>query len=237
MEQKLKSTIAFGLLMLVATITNGQIQKVQQGVVFKKGTSVRIANAKVYNKRAGYTLITNNFGLFSMLASAGDTLEISHEDYASRTVIVSAFKDELVFLPPSNTLAEVTVKGESVKQRLKEVEDSYRSKGIYYKGRPPLSLLSPFGGSPLTFFHELLSKDGKRARRFQEFSEQESDYYEIASRFNDNTIKRIVPIKDEDLADFKLLYRPKIELIRTGTDFELFKYIKTSYQEFIKNKQ
>ena len=210
-------------------------QQVQQGVLFKRGTNIRLANAVVFNKSARYQVVTNNFGVFSILANSGDTLVLSHEGYAAQELVVSNFKDVILYLQPTaNILSEVVIKGETVRQQLKEGEDSFRSKGIYYKGRPPLYLLLPFGGSPLTFFRELLSKDGKRARRFHRFAERESDYSEISARFNDHTIKRVVPIKDEELAQFKSLYQPPVELIRSGTDFELFMYIKKSYQELLK---
>ena len=232
-----KVLLAVKLICAFATL-KAQTQRVQQGVVFKTATSVRLANVTVKNKRAGHAIVTNNLGLFSILASSGDTLEISHKDFETKEVVVSTFQDLVFYLTPSSyTLAEVKIKAESVKQQLQETANGYRSRGIYYNGRPPWYLLLPFGGSPMTFFYELLSKDGKRARRFQKFAETESDYYEIATRFNDYTIKRIVPIAEQDLPEFKSTYRPGIELIRKGTDFELFSFIKTSYQHFLKVKE
>ena len=147
--------------------------------------------------------------------------------------MVSDFKDVFVYLQPVNVLSEVIIKGESVKQNLKEVEDSYRSKGIYYKGKPPITSLM----HPVTFFNEVFSKNGKRARRFNEYAERESEYYEIAARFNDRTIKSIIPaVGDEDLIAFKAAFWPTAEQIRSWNDFSLLSYIKKSYAEFLKSK-
>lgn len=238
MLPKYKSLKITGILLLLFSVAYGQSPKTQQGVILKKGTTIRIANASIYNKRAGHAVTSNNLGMFSILAFPGDVLQINHHDYTSVDIVLSTFKDTLVYLRPSATeLAEVIITNQSGKFKLREAEDSFRKKGIYYKGRPPLLLLSPFGGSPLTFFHELLSKDGKRARRFYKFSESEYDYYEVVARFNDITIKRIVPIKDEELTDFKSQYWPTVEQVRTWADIDLFMYIKSSYQAFLKNKK
>lgn len=206
--------------------------RVLQGVVFKKGTNTRVGNASIYNARANYMVSTNNLGIFTILASLGDTLVIGGPGYMDQKFAVNDFKDVLLYLQPSNTLNEVQIKSESVKQRLAEAENAYRKKGIYYKGRPPLRLLLPFGGSPVTFFYELLSKDGRRARRFGDFAQSEADYYEVASRFNDYAIKSTVPIKDEELESFKTDFWPKAEQVKTWNDFDLYSYIKRSYRQF-----
>jgi len=236
MEQIFKRFLAIYILIYSVSIANAQAQKNIQGVVFRKGTTVRIGNAKVYNKNPGYSIVTDNLGLFNILASEGDTIKITHDGYLDHEFRVADFKDIFIYLQPSTLLSEVTIRGESVKRGLKEVQDSYRKKGIYYKGKPPIWLLLPFGGSPATFFYELFSKDGKRARRFERYAGGELDYYEVSRRFNNTTIKSIVPISDTDLEEFKSAYWPKAEQLKDWSDFDLLKYIKKSYEEFMKNK-
>ncbi|WP_207534336.1 hypothetical protein [Desertivirga arenae] len=222
--------------LLLSVITVAQVSKPLIGVVFRKGTSVRIYNATVYNLNKGISVSTDHFGLFTIMSSIGDTLSIEAEGYIGQKVGVRNYSDVMVYLVGTNVLAEVKVTGISPKQNLKEVEEEFRKKGIYYKGKPPLALLLPFGGSPLTFFHELLSKDGKRARRFHKYAEAELEYYEIARRFNDNTIKKTVNIKEEELEEFKKLYWPSADLVKGWNDFDLFNYIKRSYKDFTENK-
>lgn len=53
------------------SVAYGQSPKTQQGVILKKGTTTRIANASIYNKRAGHTVTSNNLGMFSILAFPG----------------------------------------------------------------------------------------------------------------------------------------------------------------------
>ena len=209
-----------------------QSASVVQGAVFCKSTNIRLAGVSVLNKKTNNTVRTNNLGLFSIVASTGDTLVFSVLGYLKKQIVLSGLQDQIVYLQQSNELEEVSIRARTIKADLMEVEKSFRSKGIYYKGKPPLKLLSPLGGSPLTFFHELLSKDGKRARRWSRYADQQLEYYTIAARFSDNAIKKVVPILEEELPDFKEAYWPRLENINAWNDFELYAYIKESYNKF-----
>ena len=206
--------------------------KVIEGAVLEKGGTKRLSGATVSNKRTSYAVSTNSFGLFSIIAIPGDTIEVTHPEYASQRLVVVNYSDLIIRLQTGNVLKEVIVKSESNKEQLTEAKNAFKKKGIYYGGRPPLKLLLPFGGSPLTFFYELLSKNGRQARRFGEFAKSETDYYEVAARFNDYNIKRIARIEDKDLPAFKQAFWPSIEQIRTWNDFDLLNYIKASFKKF-----
>lgn len=212
----------------------GQSIKTQQGAVLKAGGNVRISGALIQNKRSTFTVTTNPMGIFTILASPGDTLDISAAGYTPKSVVVSDFKDEIVYLIPVTELSEVIVKGKSLENELREVQDAYRSKGVYYNGKPPL-LASV--AHPLTAINELFGKNAKRARRFSEYAERELEYQEISRRFNDLVIKNAVPdIKNEELADFKDEYMPTTEQIRKWNEYDLVVYIKSSFKQFRENK-
>ncbi|WP_207421053.1 hypothetical protein [Desertivirga brevis] len=236
MKEVKKQFCVLWCFLLLASATVAQVSKPVIGVVFRKGTSTRVYNATVYNENKRISVSSDHFGLFSIMASVGDTLIIEAEGYTGQKVPVRNFKDILVYLTGTNLLAEVKVTATTPRQNLKEVEEEFRKKGIYYGGKPPLGLLLPFGGSPLTFFHELLSKDGKRARRFNKYAKAELEYYDISARFNDANIRKTVNIKDEELEEFKKRYWPSAELVRGWNDFDLFDYIKRSYKEFTANR-
>lgn len=232
-----KSMVLWIALCLGSLALYAQTDKVQQGVLFKKGTTIRIAHADIYDVRSKYRVSSNDFGIFRILVRKGDTLEISGAGYKMQKFMVDDFRDTILYLQPTNELEEVRIKENSIKKELEELQRSYRSKGIYYNGRPPWYLLLPFGGHPLTFFHELLSKDGRHARRFGNYAQMELAFHEVESRFNDYSIKRAVPsIKEDELAEFKKAYRPGIEQIRKWNDYDLIIYIKTSYEKFRQSK-
>lgn len=234
---QIRYTLAvIAILLLNITKTEAQDSRVQQGVLFKKGTSVRVANAEVFNKNIQALVRSNGLGVFTILASAGDTLLISGPGYTSQQFIVVDMKDVFIYLQPGNMLDEVLVTGKSLQQEQREIQDAFRSKGVYYGGKPPIGLLSPFSGSPLTFINEAFGKNAKRARRFNDFVQRESEYSEVAQRFSDRAIKATVPIKEEDLADFKAEYWPDRETLRRWNELDLLTYIKRSYEQFSKNR-
>lgn len=227
----LSRVLAACLLILSATLVRAQEGRLQ-GAVFQKGTSSRLAGALVRNEANRERASTDKLGVFSIRAAVGDTLTISCIGFLDQRVVVKDFQDLLIYLLKSNQLAEVNIYSKTLIQDLKEVEDQFRAKGIYYKGRPPLLLLLPFGGSPLTFFHELLSKDGKRARRFSKYADREIAFYTVASRFTEYLIKNTVPIRDEVVADFQLEYWPTVEEIKQWNDVDLISYIRRSWDDF-----
>jgi hypothetical protein len=227
------------MVLLILTYENCQAQltRTVQGFVLKNGVGTRIRNATVFNKATKATTFTDSLGQFIICASANDTILISKVNYQEKSLIPEMSKDIQVILSRINELAEVKIKGQSIKAAMKDLEDSYKDKGIFFKGKPPIYLLSPFGGSPVTFFYELFSKDSKRARRLQNFAKEEIEYSEVSMRFNNDIIKSVLPgISDMELEKFKTAYMPKAEQIAAWSDYDLFAYIKRSFNQFKKNQ-
>jgi hypothetical protein len=67
-------------------------------------------------------------------------------------------------------------------------------------------------------------------------AEKENEYEEVERRFTNKFIKDVVPIKDEEIEDFKVAYWPKSEQLRSWSDYDLYNYIKRSYELFLKNR-
>lgn len=230
-----KAAIRIMMVLLIFAYENCQAQltKTVQGVVVEHGASTRIGNAVVFNKVTKATTFTDSLGQFTIPASAHDTILVSKVNYQEQMLIPNTSKNIQVSLSRINELSEVTIRGQSMKATMKDLEDSFRDKGIFFKGKPPIYLLSPFGGSPVTFFYELFSKDSKRARRLQKYAKAEIEYSEVSMRFNDDVINSVLPgISDIELEKFKTDYMPKAEQITTWSDYDLLAYIKRSFEKF-----
>jgi len=225
--------IAFVLVLLTSFLGEqalSQTIKTQQGAVLKRGSNLRISGASIKNKRSQFSVASNGMGIFSILASPGDTLEVSEIGYMSYSRVVTDFNDAIVYLQEITRLEEVVVTGKSLESDLNEIKDAYRSKGSYYGGKPPV-LAYIF--SPLSALGERFGKTGKRARRFNDFANQELEYQEVARRFNDLSIRNAVPdIKPEELQDFRADYLPTVEQMRSWNEYDLVVYIRKSYKEF-----
>ena len=221
------------LFLLLLTSSKAQSQLLLKGVVVQEGTKSRVTKAVIYNQKTRYTAYADKLGMFQIPSVIGDTLEISCEGHLTKYFNVTNFDDVIITLQLSNNLSEVIIKGTNKKYSMAEVSDRYsKEKGVFYGGKPPLILLNPFGGKPITFFHELLGKDAKHVRRLNKLSAREAVDNEIETRFNNTTIKRILPIDDKDLEKFKSDYWPNLNQIRKWSDYELFDYIKKSYIEY-----
>jgi hypothetical protein len=226
------------LLAFFAISLPAQSSKTFRAAVIQDGTKEKVEDATVENLKTGLTKKTDNFGLFEILASIGDSLIIHKIGYQDTYYKVSNYEDARIYIKLSNQLLEVKINAQKkASENYKEASSAYgKQRGILYEGKPPIALLSPFGGSPITFFYELFSKDAKRVRRLNQLAAKSLIDEEVAIRFNSLSIKAAVPIKDEEMDPFKDNYAPKVEDLRTWSDFQLIQYIKESFKQF-KKKQ
>jgi len=211
---------------------DGQYIKTQQGIVFKKGTSIRLGNVKISNKKSGLAKFSNIYGVFNILATTGDTLEITSNGYQTNYTIVSDFKDQVLYLDPFVELSEVVIRENSLIEDLQEVQKGYRSKGVFYTGTPHYYYLIL---KPMTFIYENFKSEVINARKFKKYAKREINNYEVSKGFNDEIIKKYTTIKDDELLDFTLIYKPSIQQTKNWSDYDFIDYIKKSYLEFKKH--
>ncbi|MES2455821.1 MAG: hypothetical protein V4594_09785 [Bacteroidota bacterium] len=215
-----------------------QNPKTIRGAVVQEGTKARIEQVEIRNYRSGQLTHSDKFGLFELSCKIGDTLQIERIGYQPHKMAVQNFSDLVIRLRPNNQLKEVKITSQLASQSYREISKAYsREKGIFYGGKPPLKLLLPLGGRPITFFYELLGKDGRRVRRLNQLAKQAAKAEEIDRYFNDHIIQQAVPIDSARLGDFKLKYTPKLEKLRKWSDYERATYIKASYEEFKTSSQ
>ena len=104
-----KPIIIWMLLVFLAVGSQGQTNTVQEGVIFKKGTNTRISNAEIVNRNKKTRVVSNDFGIFRIVASPGDTLVVSGPGYIAQSAVVSDFKDAIIYLKAAAELQEVQV--------------------------------------------------------------------------------------------------------------------------------
>lgn len=224
----------FGLLSLLCSgFANGQTVQVQKGVCYKTATSIRLGSVQILNKHSAFITKSNIYGNFSIPAHPGDTLEMSCADYNTTTYVVTDLSDRLLYLDPVISLPELVIKETSVQADLNSVKRGYRKKSVFYTGTPHYYYLVL---KPMTFIYENFKSEVINARKFNRYAKNEMAYCEIAARFNDMSIKSSIPIKDDELEDFKATYWPSLEQVKSWNDYDLSRYIIRSYQDFKKNK-
>lgn len=200
-----------------------------RGAVIEKGGSTRVAGSQIINKRTGYSVSSDNFGLFQIKAMIGDTLLVIKMNYSDVQVPVSTAKDVVVYLDRGRMLEEVNITAQTKKQQLNDIKREYRNKGSFYQGKPPfLSFLF----KPLTAVYELFGRTPKNARRFGRYYENEMQQTLIDGFFNESLIQENTGLQDQDLENFMMDYRPEYEKAKNWMEYDAIKYIKDSYKKY-----
>jgi len=204
-----------------------------RGVVIEKGSNVRIAMAKISNIRSKTGAVSNEIGMFQLSVEMGDTLLVTKKDLIDQKVAIKNNADLVVYLTRGTTmLDEVVVKGNSKEQEMAEINRDYKRNGSFYAGKPPLILLIPFGGHPLTFFYELFGKTPAQARRFKRYYKKELTLMEIDHFFNKSLVTENTELKGKDLDKFLLDYYPPTSLTSNWNHYDAIKYIKESARRY-----
>lgn len=223
----------FFVLIFMDKICYAQTEFNLTGVVFENQTKIRIALAEVKNKRSGFSTGSNDLGIFYIKARVGDTLLVTKRNFSDLQVLVKDNKDVVLLLNRGATmLNEVVVTGQSKKQVLEEMRKDYRAKGSFYGGKPPLSLLNPFGGSPLTFLYELFGKTPRQARRFNRMYQNEIQDGQVDQLFNKTTINQQTGLEGKALEEFLVDYRPSYEQAKNWNTYDAIKWINDSYKKY-----
>lgn len=214
-----------------------QQQFVLKGAVMELGTTNRINGVQIYNVRTKFTSRTDNMGLFEVKASVGDSLIVYRTEYSDATIVVSSPKDLIIKMRRSTTLQEVEILGKSKRQELDDIKQDFRDKGSFYQGKPPA--LS-FFFKPLTALYETFGRTPRNARRFGEYYETEMEQTAIDGLFNESLIKANTDLRDKELEEFMLYFRPTYDKAKDWTKYDAIKYIKDSakgFKESLKSEQ
>jgi hypothetical protein len=225
------------VILLLIFVTQGLKIKAQdfvlKGVVIEKGSNVRIALAGITNLHSKMGATSNDIGIFQLTARIGDTLLITKRNLTDQKVVVKTDDDLVVYLVRgSTTLEEVTVKGQTKKQEMEGIKRDFKRNGSFFEGKPPLALLSPFGGSPLTFFYELFGKTPVRARNFNRYYKKELSLIEVDKFFNKSLVSNNTTLTGENLDKFLLDYYPTRSMTINWSNYDAVKYIKESAKKY-----
>jgi hypothetical protein len=201
----------------------------QQGMVLKIATNIRLGNIGVLNKRNRARTISSTLGVFSISAQTGDTLVFASDNFQLTDFVVSDLSDKIIYMAPIIQLSQVNIKEYSLLSDIKEVQRGYREKSVFYTGTPHYYYLFL---KPMTFIYENFKSEVIEARRFNRYARSELEASEIATRFNNATIRAVLPIRDAEIERFKSAYLPTVAQVSRWNDYDLIKYIKASFADF-----
>src|SRR5690606_11595919 len=169
---------------------------------------------------------------FNVTATVGDTLRVLKSGFNEQNVIISSEEDLVIRLKGITELRAVNVYGTTKEEEMNNALKDYRKQGSFYNGKPPV-LAYIF--SPLSALHETFGKTGKRVRRFREYVSYEQDELLVDRKFNKTLVSNLTGLKDDDLLNFVLTYRPSYELAKDWNEYDATKYIKKAFVQFEEN--
>ena len=79
----------------------------------------------------------------------------------------------------------------------------------------------------------LLSKNKDHTTKLQQILLNDEETTYVDRRFSKEKITSLTNLKGDSLLDFMADYRPAIKAIKKMTDYDLIKYIRSSYREFM----
>lgn len=201
-----------------------------KGVVFEKGTNLRVALAEITNERTKIGVGSNDLGFFQLNAKIGDTLLITKRNLTDQRIVVKGMQDVLIYLVRESTmLNEVTIVGSTKKQDLADLKRDFQSKGVYNGGKS--SFLSSIF-QPLNGLYNLFGREPKNARRFGRYAENELKQTEIDQYFNATIIQNNSTLKGKDLETYMINCRPEYDKAQYWNSYDYIKYIKESSKNF-----
>jgi len=115
---------------------------------------------------------------------------------------------------------------------MEDIRRDLKHNGSFYAGKPPLILLNPFGGSPITFFYELFGKTPARARNFNRYYKKELSLIETDKFFNKSLVTSNTTLRGKELDKFLLDYYPGSNLTNSWSNYDAVKYIKESAKHY-----
>lgn len=225
------------LLLFVAYSIFAQ-QRTVQGFVVDKDSKLRLAKVYIYNSSADEGFYNNTKGEFTTSAKLGDTLYAALQGFAMDTAIYRG-QSALVFQLRSLgiRLKEVNVYG-----KLKTPQERYRSQLDAYKYRLDkasandlLNFNAGKIGVGIDAIYNLLSREGKNARQLQRILEKDYKEEVIDYRFNPTYVRTVIDIKEADVDDFMLQYRPTYQFVLTASEYAFIRFIKNSYASYKRN--
>ena len=172
--------------------------------VINDSTLQVIRDCHVINKTQNMGTVTDVHGDFKISANINDSISFSALGYEKLTIAITESMFNYGYIvklkPKTYELSEITVKPYQI-----DMPQLRRSE--FYT--PPLpnqgGINIPLSGAlahHVTYFYDLLSKEGKQKRYYRSLIEGSADFMLIGEKFNGEMVAQLTGLKDDELIKF-----------------------------------
>ncbi|HEY9535748.1 MAG TPA: hypothetical protein VIQ77_14525 [Mucilaginibacter sp.] len=224
MSRKIKYIVVWTVCLLAFAKANAQ--DLLKGRVQELHNEVLLSGIKIENSTGRQTVFSDPHGNFMIRAKKGDVLYFTGMNYVPDTVYLTDLKYLVVSLVlRQNQLGEVKVR--STETHLGNLSVAPQTGPLGSK----TVLYQPGGGLKVKIFD---SHSGQKKReKLQKLEEDGEKYREIAAAFNEETVKKYIPLNGQELKNFIQKYMPDVDTYFSNS-FNMGVYINDSYKEFLK---
>lgn len=176
--------LPFLMLLFGKHVTFGQQRQVLPGVVLQPDGVQPVPHASILNINTKKGVVANEQGTFLMEISAADSLLVRAVGYKTKLFTMAdgfarSHRMDFVLQEDTLMLGEVEVIGLPSLQQLKHMKltlpDNVRKNAFPPAPEPQRRLPSPDVGGPIGALYNVLSKEGKEIRMYQELQQKEKE--------------------------------------------------------------
>jgi len=220
-------------------------------------TAVAIPNCHIINKTQNRATISDDYGFFTVTANTGDSIMFSSIGYETITIAASDSmysNNRIVKLKPAlYLLTELEIGLLSTYDRFKrdilsrEAQEAYR---LAHDGETYSAFKSPLPnqgginiplwgalGSPVTFFYDLLSTEGKQFRHYLSVINGTAEFIIIGEKFNGIIVKELTGFENDELIKFMSYCRFSKDWLLMAPEMKIRRAIVRKYREYVSKGQ
>lgn len=214
-------------------------ERMIEGIVYDKTTKERIAKVNIVNSRTKQSIYNTLKAEFKINAAEDDQLIVNKPGYFSDTVKIAASSTILIYLKPTSIqLRQVNIRDSALTPQKRYLATKQEYSKAYGSNayRDPLTLTPGLGaGISIDALWNAFSREGRNAARLQKVIERDYHENQIDFRFNKTYVANITGLKDPQLSDFMLKYRPGYYLVMNASQYEFVASIRTNLRRYLRN--
>ena len=200
-------------------------QAVFTGRVFEDKTRIALNNIRVLNLNTRQTAVTTSDGSFVVNAKVGDKILFKGYSYLPDTLLLTDLLAKEIYLVPEKTmLNQVNITDTSGRTGAATKNMAYVDPQFH--GQTVVDHRDKDGNidGGITLRLHYFTRDASNKRKAEQKAGDRKVIEQINQVFVPENIGKYVPLKDEDLKNFIVLYIPEV-VVYTNKDFNLVSFI------------
>ena len=189
-----------------------------------------IRDCHIINKTQRTATVSDAYGNFKITANINDSISFSALGYEKLTIAVTDSVYNYGYIvqlkPITYELPEVIIQPIVEKPMVSKWE-------VYSKPLPNQGGVNiPTGFSPVSFFYNMFSKEGKQQKHYRKIIEGTADFMLIGEKFNGEIVAQLTGLQDDELIKFMSYCNFSNDFLMNYSPETIKRAIRKKYQEY-----